>query len=97
MSNSSKICHVFLLFLFDWQEIGAFSPAIIKLSGNEFHQSQSNSTTAFILGFHYTIMPWIWVGINLGCIDAYPVLEWANDMKLHIFTTNHKVNTSYKY
>ena len=28
-----------------------------------------------ILGFHYTIMQWIWVGVNLGCIDAYAVLE----------------------
>ena len=27
-------------------------------------------------------MQWIWVGVNIGCIDAYPVLEWASDMKL---------------
>ena len=44
-----------------------------------------------ILGFHYTIMRWIWVGVNLGCIDDYPVLEWTNDMKLHVFAT--KANT----
>ena len=30
-------------------------------------------------------MQWIWVGVNLGCIDAYAVLEWANDMKLYVF------------
>ena len=35
-----------------------------------------------ILGFHYTIIQWIWVGVNLDCIHANAVLEWANDMKL---------------
>ena len=34
-----------------------------------------------------------WRGVNLKCIDAYAVLEWANDMKLHVFTTKHKANT----
>ena len=42
-------------------------------------------------------MQWIWVGVSLGCIDAYAVLEWANDMKLHIFATKHKANTYHKY
>jgi hypothetical protein len=32
-------------------------------------------------------------GVNLKCIDAYAVLEWANDTKLHIFATKHKANT----
>jgi hypothetical protein len=34
-----------------------------------------------------------WRGVNLKCIDAYAVLEWANDMKLHVFATKHKANT----
>ena len=50
-----------------------------------------------ILGFHYTIMQWIWVGVNLGYIDAYAVLEWANDMKLHVFPTTHKANTYHEH
>jgi hypothetical protein len=24
---------------------------------------------------------------------CHPVLEWANDMKLHVFATKHKANT----
>jgi hypothetical protein len=32
--------------------------------------------------------------VNLKCIDAYAVLEWANDTKLHIFATKHKANTT---
>ena len=32
------------------------------------------------------------VGVNLGCIDSYAVLEWTNDMKLHVFATKHKTN-----
>jgi hypothetical protein len=32
-------------------------------------------------------------GVNLKCIDAYAVLEWANDTKLHVFATKHKANT----
>jgi hypothetical protein len=47
-----------------------------------------------ILGFHYSIMQWIWQGLNQKCIDASAVLEWANDTKLHIFATKHKANTS---
>jgi hypothetical protein len=31
--------------------------------------------------------------VNLKCIDAYAVLEWANDTKLHVFSTKHKANT----
>ena len=27
-----------------------------------------------VLEFHYTIMQWIWVGVNLTSIDAYAVL-----------------------
>ena len=46
-----------------------------------------------VLEFHYTIMQWIWVGVNLTSIDAYAVLEWANDMKLHVFATKYKANT----
>ena len=34
----------------------------------------------------------IWLGVNLGCIDAYAVLEWSDDMKLHVFATKHKAN-----
>jgi hypothetical protein len=36
-----------------------------------------------IIGFHYGILQWIWRGVNLKCIDAYAVLEWENDTKLH--------------
>ena len=50
-----------------------------------------------ILGFHYTIMQWISVGINLSCSDAYAALEWANDMKLHICATKQKTNTYHKH
>jgi hypothetical protein len=32
-------------------------------------------------------------GVNLKCIDAYAVLEWANDTKFHVFATKHKANT----
>jgi hypothetical protein len=46
-----------------------------------------------ILRFHYGILQWIWRGVNLKCIDAYAVLEWANDTKLHVFATKHKANT----
>ena len=38
-------------------------------------------------------MQWIWVGINVGCIDAYAVVERASDMQLHVFVTKHKTNT----
>ena len=45
--------------------------------------------------FYCTIMQWMWVGVNLGCINAYAALEWANDidMKLHVFATKHKAIT----
>ena len=33
-----------------------------------------------ILGFHYTIMQWISVGVNLSWTDAYAVPEWANEL-----------------
>ena len=46
---------------------------------------------------HYTIMQWIRVGINVSCIDAYAVVEWANDVKLHIFATKHKTNTYHEH
>ena len=46
---------------------------------------------------HYTIVKKIWMGINLGCIDVYVVLEWANDMKLHVFATKHKANTYHEH
>ena len=42
-----------------------------------------------ILGFRNGIKQWIWEGINLGRIDSYVILEWANDMKLHVFATKH--------
>jgi hypothetical protein len=38
-------------------------------------------------------MQWIWRGANLKCIDAYAVLEWKNDTKLHVCATKHKANT----
>ena len=50
-----------------------------------------------IVGSHYTIMHWIWVGVNLDCIDAYAVLEWANDMKLYVFASKHKANACHKH
>lgn len=34
-------------------------------------------------------MQWISVGVNLSRIYAYAVLEWANDMKLHVFVYKH--------
>ena len=42
-------------------------------------------------------MQWIWVGLNLACIDAYAVLEWENDMKLHVFATKHKANKYHEH
>ena len=36
-------------------------------------------------------------GVNLGCFNAYAEVEWANDMKLHVFATKHKTNTYHKY
>ena len=50
-----------------------------------------------IFGFHYTIIQWIWVGVNLSCIDGYAVLDWANDMKLHVFATKHKAITYHEH
>ena len=29
--------------------------------------------------------------------DAYAVVEWANDMKLHVFATKHKANTYHEH
>ena len=52
---------------------------------------------ACILGFHYTIMQWIRVGVNLGCIDAYAIPEWMRNMKLYLFATKHKVNTYHEH
>ena len=54
-------------------------------------------TNAYILGFYYSTMQRIWVGVNLGCIHAYAVLAWTADMimKLHVFATKHKANTYY--
>ena len=49
------------------------------------------------LGFYYIIMQSIWVGDNFDCIDAYVVLEWANDMKWHVFAIKHKVNTCHEH
>jgi hypothetical protein len=46
-----------------------------------------------IIGFHCGILQSIWRGVNLECIHAYAVLEWANDTKLHVFATKHKANT----
>jgi hypothetical protein len=49
-----------------------------------------------ILGFHYSIMQWIWQGVNLKCIDACAALEWENDTKFHVLPPNtrliHKTN-----
>ena len=45
-----------------------------------------------ILGFHYTIMQWIWVGVNLSWIYPYAVVEWANDMKLDVFADQNKTD-----
>ena len=42
-------------------------------------------------------MQWIWVGVNLNCIDVYAVLEKANDGKLHVFATKHEANTYCKH
>ena len=42
-------------------------------------------------------MQWIWVGVNMSCIDAYAVLEWENDMKFHVFATKHKANTYHEH
>ena len=35
-------------------------------------------------------MQWIWVGVNLSWTDVYAVVEWVNDMKLHVFSTQQK-------
>ena len=37
------------------------------------------------------------MGVNLGCIDADALLELENDMKLHIFATNDKVNAYHEH
>ena len=44
----------------------------------------------------YAIMQCTWVRVNLNCTDSHAILELANDMKMHIFTTQHKANTSMK-
>ena len=36
-------------------------------------------------------------GVNVNCTDAYAVVEWENNMKLHIFATKHKANTYYEH
>ena len=41
----------------------------------------------------YAIMQCTWVRVNLNCTDSHAILELANDMKMHIFTTQHKANT----
>ena len=51
---------------------------------------QSNIAT---LVFHYAILQWIWIRVNLNCIDVYAVLEWATSTKLLVFVTKHKANT----
>ena len=43
------------------------------------------------------MIQWIRVGVNLGCIDTYAALEWANDMKLRVFAIKHKVNPYHKH
>jgi hypothetical protein len=69
--------------------INAFS------SSNQTTQSNTDFkiSLCLVLGFHYGILQWIWRGVNPKCIDAYAVLEWANDTKLHVFATKHKANT----
>ena len=42
----------------------------------------------------YAIMEWTWVRVNLNCTDSHAILEKANDIKMHISTTQHKANTS---
>ena len=39
----------------------------------------------------------IWFEFNLNGIHAYVVLEWANDMKLHVFANKLKANTYYEH
>ncbi len=34
----------------------------------------------------------MWVNLT-DCVDAYAVLERANDWKLHVFATKHEANT----
>jgi hypothetical protein len=53
----------------------------------------SSKSSSAILRFHCGILQSIWRGVNLVCIDAYAVLKWANDTKLHVFSTKHKANT----
>ena len=52
---------------------------------------------AYIKCFHnygdYAIMQCTWVRVNLNCTDSHAILELANDMKMHIFTTQNKANT----
>ena len=48
------------------------------------------------IGFHCAIA-WIWVGLNINCIDAYAVLEWVNNTKLQILATKHKANKYSKH
>ena len=53
----------------------------------------SSKSSSAILRFHCGILQSIWRGVNLECIDAYAVLKWANNTKLHVFATKHKANT----
>ena len=58
---------------------------IPEVVGSSIDWNTDNQVRIFylcILGFHYTIVQWIWVEVNLSCTDAYAVLEWANDMNL---------------
>ena len=37
------------------------------------------------------------VGVNLNCIDAYAVVDLANNMKSHDLATKHKTNTYHEH
>ena len=47
----------------------------------------------------YAIVQCTWVRVNLNCTDSHAILELASEMKthVHIFTSQHKANTSMKY
>jgi hypothetical protein len=68
-------------------------PAYVFMPRDSLARPAGSDNAVLILGFHCGILQSIWRGVNLECIDAYAVLEWANDTKLHVFATKHKANT----
>ena len=81
-------------------QYGGFKRALAKNSGDLVETwfvteyAHSIAIISVVSPYHYAVNL---SGVSLGCIDTYAVLELANDVKLHVFATEHKANTYHEH